>query len=181
MKYKLDIEDSSPDFESMAFLLFHTDMPNYAFVDDLNRLYSMSLERVDDVQLAEAEWPLYTYHDELRLKNYYLIERPLSLDKSATTWNIGHKLLIINGDESGSIVERITNEFNVLPQLPDADDLLGVEHYDILCNFHQNFTPVTLIDFENDTNLSRKGIKERNELQRLLSTIVNSLDIGSVE
>ena len=92
-----------------------------------------------------------------------------------------HGILDINGDESGSIAERITNEFNVLPQLPDADDLLGVEHYDILCNFHQNFTPVTLIDFENDTNLSRKGIKERNELQRLLSTIVNSLDIGSVE
>ena len=181
MKYKLDIEDSSPDLGSMAFLLFHTDMPNYAFVDDLNRLYSMSLERVGDVQLSEAEWPLYTYHDELRLKNYYLIERPLSLDKSATTWNIGHKLLIINGDESKSIAECITNEFNVLPQRPNADDLLGIEHYDILCNFHQSFTPVSLIDFENDANLSRKGIKERNELQRLLSAIVNSLDIGSVE
>ena len=63
--YERDWDDSEPLATDVAFLLFHSVAPNYAFVDDLNKLYGLALRRTDDIARGERSWPLFIYHDPL--------------------------------------------------------------------------------------------------------------------
>lgn len=177
---KLDIEDMNDDGEELAYLFFHTAVPGYAFVDDLNHLYSLSLTRQDDLMMDNRNWPLYTYRDTLRKMDYYLIERPTGNAAVATHWAPGHKMMILKGEKASDIAEYICNDFvSPLPQ-PDDYNPAATARYDILSSYQQAFTPVNKYDMSTPSSTSKKILKERTELETLFTAILDLLDLSSI-
>ena len=192
---KLNIDDLGDDSEGLAYLFFHTTTPGYLFVDDLNHLYGLSLSRLDDLQLEGQSWPLYSYHDNLRQLDYYLIERPTGAIATATHWAPGHKMMILKGEGAADTAEHISNDFATPPPRPtclpgtDGDssyELCGVnpaevERYNILTSYQQAFTPVNLYDLNAPTSTSKKVLKERTEIENLFTAILDLLDLSGME
>ena len=130
--FKLEPDDFGDDNENLAYIFFHTTVPGYVFVDDLNHLYQLSLSRLDDLQLEGQGWPLYTYHDSLQMVDYYLIERPTSSAATASHWAPGHKMMILKGERATDIAKFICEDFSTPPPLPDHNNPAVTEHHEIL-------------------------------------------------
>ena len=173
----LDPDDSMPDFEGCAFLLFGSTTPSYVFVDDLNRLYDLGLKRADDMTIHDARWPLFTHYDALTRLHYYLIERPAG--STSSSWPSGDKMLIVRGEGADRAADNIHNEFRNARRPDDPTDLLATEHYTLLEGFLAAFTVTNRIDptAEIDNLMSRKAQKEQSELTALLTDIVDYIDM----
>lgn len=173
---KLDLDDLEDSGEDLVHLFFHTSVPGYVFVDDINHLYNLSLCRQNDLELDEQRWPLYTYHDTLRQLDYYLIERPGGAAGIASHWAPGHKMMVLKGENALETAKRMYNDFSTPPPLPDECNPTETEQYNILTSYQQAFTPVTIYDFNAPATTSKKMLKERNELEVLFATILDLLD-----
>ncbi len=178
---KLDIDDFGDDSEDLAYLFFHTACPGYVFVDDLNHLYDLALSRENDLDLNEQSWPLYSYHDNLRQLDYYLIERPTVGSGVASHWAPGHKMMILKGENAVETAEVISNDFGTPPPQPDTCNPAEMERYDILTSYQQAFTPVNIYDIHAPVSTSKKTLKERTELENLFNTILDLLDLSGIE
>lgn len=169
---KLELDDEMLPFEGFAFLFFHTDEPNYAFADDLNRLYRLKLTRTTDMELRGSFWPMFTYRDPMQQLCYYLIERPSGSGTIAAHWGTSHKLLLLQGQNAEEIAERIYKEFNTMPSVTD------MERSEILNALMQNFMPVSLYEQNPDVQLSKKSAKERAEMEDLFTQVLDYLDLN---
>ena len=161
MKYKLELEEEEYCFEGWAFVHFHTMLPGYALANSLNQLYEYRLERLDDMPLDDANWPLYRYEDTWGKLLFFLIERPSTT--LAAPWDTGDKVLIIKGENSAAAARNIFSDFTGTPEVAEGD-LLAREHVDVLNELLSSFTVVNLMDFEAQPT-SRKAIKERAVVQ----------------
>ena len=179
--FKLDIEDMDEGSELQAYLFFHTALPGYLFVDDLNHLYGLSLQRLDDLSLQGQQWPLYTYHDSLRQLDYYLIERPAGSATTATHWAPGHKMMILKGEKAVDTAEQLCNDFCTPPPQPDTCNPDAIERYEILTSYQQTLTPVTQYNINAPAPTSKKILKERSEMENLFTTILDILDLSGME
>ena len=179
--YKLDLDDFGDDGEDLAYLFFHTTVPGYVFVDDLNHLYELSLRRLDDLPLEGDGWPLYTYRDSLQMVDYYLIERPAGPASTAPHWAPGHKMMILKGEQALNDAEHIIADFSTPLAHPNAGNPAEEERYNILTSYQQAFTPVTLYDINAPAPTSKKVLRERGELEHLLTTIIDLLDLSGIE
>lgn len=171
---KLELDDEVQPFEDIAFVFFHTDEPNYAFADDLNRLYNLSLSRCADMEMEGGLWPLFTYHDPLQQLNYYLIERPQKTGTSVPHWGAGHKLLLLQGQNAQEEAEHIYEEFNTTP----TNDESQRERNEILETLMQSFMPVSLYDPTPTTAVSKKSAKERAEMEEFFARVLDYLDLN---
>lgn len=164
----IELDDESPLLDDIAILFFHTDTPNYLFADDLNHLYRLALTRVDDIPLSDDDWPLYTYHDQMRLFNYYLVERPLTATK----------ILIIRGEDASDESDKILHDFSTTPA--DADPLRPdmLQRNDLLNAYQQALTTVTTYNSQSPSPLSHKEAKERQEIENLLTNLIDYLDLN---
>lgn len=178
---KLDIDDYGDDSQNLAYIFFHTTVPGYAFVDDLNHLYRLTLRRLDDLSIEGQPWPLYTYHDLLQKLDYYLIERPSGATNNISHWSQGHKMMIIKGELAMEAATRISDEFVTPLPPPDKCNPMEAERFDILASYQQAFTPVTLYDMNPPTTASKKTLKERVELEKIFTTILDLLDLSAIE
>lgn len=195
MKLTLDLEPEEISFDNLAVVLFHSQAPNYTFVDDLNHLYSLSLSREDDMPLDTLSYPHYSYRDTLRQLSYHLLERPNSPSpddhhskfkiqiSNFTFWQPLHKLLLIQGDNAQAMADRIAGEFTVLPPAPAADDLAATARYRLLEDFHASFTPVSLLDpaAPLPPNATAKSRRERNDIKQLLTSILQYFDLSQTD
>lgn len=179
--FKLEPDDFGDDSENLAYLFFHTTVPGYVFVDDLNHLYRLSLSRLDDLQLEGQGWPLYTYRDSLQMVDYYLIERPTSSAATASHWAPGHKMMILKGERATDIAKFICEDFSTPPPLPDHNNPTVTEHHEILSSYQQSFTPVNLYDTNAPAPSSKKVLKKRTELENLFTAILDILDLSGIE
>lgn len=175
----LEFDDEPSAFEDTAFLLFHTPVPNYAFVDDLNHLYNLSLSRTDDIELMGDPWPMFTFRDPLRQLTYYLIERPATSTLGVKHWGPLGKLLLVKGLNANESASDIHDDFtaanNTDPQSPKSE-----LHSNILEYYQQSLTAVTLYDPQLQQPPSKKVAKERAELETLLAAIVDNLDLSGI-
>ena len=163
-----DFEDESPLIDDIAILFFQTDTPSYLFADDLNHLYRLSLARTHDLDLSDTSFPFYSYNDQLHLLNFYLVERPLSPTK----------ILLIRGKDAMNESERILHDFN--EPLPDADPLNPdlMRRNETLLTYQQALTSATRYDPQSPAASSRKAAKERQELDSLLTSLLDILDLN---
>ena len=164
----IDLEDESPLLEASAYLFFHTTSPSYLLVDDLNHLYRLALARTADIPILDTAWPLYTYHDSISHLSYYLIERPLT----------STKILLIRGEGLDDTVARILRDFNEPPVDTDPLNPDLQRHNEIILSYQQALTSVTQYNSQPSTPLSRKAAKDRQELDNLLTTILDHLDLN---
>ena len=180
--YELDWDDSEPLATDVAFLLFHSVAPNYAFVDDLNKLYGLALRRTDDIALGERSWPLFIYHDPLLHLDYHLIERPPLSGSTAPMWTEGHKLLIVKGERAVTTVATIHDEFCTATPSADPSDLLAIQHTDLLESLRSSFTTTTLIDPSATlpASTSKKTQRDYTSLCNLLEEILDCLDMENI-
>ena len=163
-----DFDDESPLLDNIAILFFRTDTPNYLFADDLNHLYRLALARVDDVALPTAQpLPLYIYHNRLEYLDYYLID--LTPTQS--------KVLIIRGEDTDDTVKEILSDFNEPPAEADPHNPDLQLRDNIRLTYQQTLTPVTLYS-PLPPNHSAKAAKERQELDNLLTSILDYLDLN---
>lgn len=184
MKYKLDLDDCDSPLDGWAILHFRTQQPAYAFADCLNRLYGYRLRRLDDMPLEGAQWPFYHHEDTVGHLKYYLVERPPAA--TGAPWEPGDKLLLIKGDSAPYVADDLYADFTTTAPADDHD-LLAREHAECMDSLLANFTVVTLLslDGESDTH-SRRGQKERAAMQRhceLILTYIEQqhLDLGAAE
>ncbi|MBR1766045.1 MAG: hypothetical protein IJ745_03265 [Bacteroidales bacterium] len=180
MRYALDPDPEAPPLQNLALILFHTQAPNYAFVDDLNHLYQLRLSRQTDLAIATPGWPHYAFNDLLNKISYHFVERPLTHSDTHTVpippfWPPLHKMLFIIGDFSQSIADRMLDEFSLLPPEPDPIDLAASARHAILRTLHQDFTPVSSIDINSQLppSASKKAQREYAENQQFLFSIVD--------
>lgn len=180
--FKLEVDNEEELFKGIAFLFFHTATPNYAFADDLNRLYRLSLSRKTDLELLSSNWPLYSYNDLMRQIDYYLIERPQTADTRAPHWGTGHKLLLLKGQNTAERASEIYDDFSTPNHAPvDEGDPQAALHAAILAEYQQNLTPVDLYNPANntvETPPSRKAAKERADMETLLASLLDLLDLS---
>lgn len=173
----LDVDEPSA-FEDMAFLLFHTTVPNYAFVDDLNHLYGLSLSRTADIELMNSMWPMFTYRDPLRHLTYHLIERPTTSAPGVPHWGFGEKLLLVKGACAEETATYICNDFSMGASASHLDDLRAASHASILDYYQQSLTSITLYDPLSQLPTSKKNARERVELEALLADIADNIDLA---
>ena len=147
MKYKLELEEEY-DFEGWAFLHFHTAAPGYAFVDSLNRLYDLALERLDDMVLDGVAWPLYRFLDSQRHCLYLLVERPMA---ASGPWEPGDKVLVVGCENADATVQRL--------------------YADMLADLLADFTVANVLDFSAPAP-TRKAAKERQLVQRYCDALL---------
>lgn len=180
--YELDLENESPRDDGVAMLMFHNVAPNYAFVDDLNHLYHLQLSRINDIPIDGANWPLFTYHDNLLKLSYYLVERPLGHEAPLAMWTAGHKLLIAIGDRAAATVDAIHNEFCSAVEGADPDDLLAAEHTRLLADLLGSFTTTTIVDpsAPAPAALSKKAQRDRDALCDLIDEILDYIDVENI-
>lgn len=174
----LDFDDVSSPFEDIAFLLFHSAVPNYAFVDDLNHLYELSLARIDDIEIMETPWPLFSYRDSLRHLTYHLIERPALTSTGVPHWRPAEKLLMIKGNGAEETAAAICDDFTLDHPSPNPADLRAADHAALLQYYQQSLTAVTFYNPLSQKPISRKTAKERAELEALLADIADRLDLA---
>ena len=164
----IDLDDENPLLDDIAILFFQTDTPSYLFADDLNHLYRLTLARIDDITIGDSAWPLYTYHDSIGLLDYYLVERPLS----------STKILLIRGENIEAKVNNILHDFN--EPLAEASPIHPnlQQRNDILLPYQQTLTSVNLYNPQAPVPTNRKAAKERQELDSLLTTLLDHLDLN---
>lgn len=172
----LDLDDESPLLDNIAILFFHTDTPNYLFADDLNHLYHLALARTDDIPLYNTSWPLFSFHDQLRLFNYYLVEHPLTQSSNQTIKQ--SKILIIRGEDAENESDKILRDFNEPPADTDAIHPDSQRRNETLLSYQQALVSVTRYNTLSPTPLSRKATKERQEIDNLLTDILDYLDLN---
>lgn len=172
-----DFASESPLLDDIALLFFRTDTPNYLFADDLNHLYRLALARVDDVTLPHRlPIPLYTFHNSLQYLDYYLVELPELLNQSNNSATTQSKILIIRGEDTDNTVKEILRDFNEPPaEATPLNPDLQLRN-DILLAYQQALTPVTLYA-PLPLGRSAKAAKERQELDTLLTSIIDYLDL----
>lgn len=177
--YELDWDEGESLFDDVSLLLFHSIAPSYAFVDDLNKLYHLSFCRVNDMELQGMKWPLFICHDNMMKLNYYLVERPLNSELNSTIWTEGHKLLIVKGDRSETVVDEIHHEFCSSAINHDPADLLAMEHLELLNSLRSNFTTTTIINpsIPLGASSSKKMQRDYNNFCDLLSQILDYIDM----
>lgn len=166
MKYKLELEEEY-DFEGWAFLHFHTAAPGYAFVDSLNRLYDLALERLDDMVLDGVAWPLYRFLDSQRHCLYLLVERPMA---ASGPWEPGDKVLVVGCENADATVQRLYADM-VGNATVDEADLVAREHADMLADLLADFTVANVLDFSAPAP-TRKAAKERQLVQRYCDALL---------
>ena len=172
----LDFDDEPSSFDDIAILFFRTDTPNYLFADDLNHLYQLALSRIDDLVFPNTPQdspglPLYTFHNQLEYLDYYLVDLS-TLQASTQT-----KLLIIRGEATDDTVQNILRDFNEPPAAADPHNIELLHRNDILLAYQQALTSVSLYDPQPPVGLSKKAAKERQELDNLLTSILDLIDL----
>ena len=177
--FELDCDDSECQYDNVAFLLFHSVAPSYAFVDDINKLYGLNLSRIEDMNLYGQQWPLFSDRDKMMKLDYYLVEKPLQANICEALWTSGHKLLIVKGDRSAAIVNTIHNEFCSINDEHDPADILAEEHALLLNNMRSSFTTTTCIDPSQPLppSLSKKSQRDYNVLCNILEEVLDYIDI----
>lgn len=181
-KFTLELEDEMPMYDDMAFLFFHTATPGYLFADDLNRLYRMALARRDDLEMRGHRWPLYTYSDPITKMTYHLVERPAGSGGLAMHWKEGHKMMVIQGEESERRAKRIRSDFESTPLKKAMPTMVDEERARILETYQSELMPVSqyIPTEEPATALPRKAARGRAELDALVQDVVDCLDyLGS--
>ena len=173
MKYKLEPDDLTCDFDGWAFLLFRSTLPSYIFADSLNRLYHCRLERIDDLPLNGAAWPFYRYDDSVRHLKYFLTERPAAA--TSAPWSASDKLLAVKGETAAVAIDKILNDFTA-PRRCTPGDLLAEEHAALLDELQAAFTVAAPIDLNDDTPVSRRGQKERALVEQWCSDLLGYID-----
>lgn len=176
----LDWDDQNPLLDDIAILLFQTDTPGYLLVDDLNHLYHLAIARSGDLPLLESSWPFYTYYNNLSLLHYYIVEPPLQ-ESSPSTPSPLHpsvKILILRGEDASSVADSILCDFSTPPSPADPFNPSQQQRNDILLSYQQLLTTVSLYDPQPPTGLSRKAAKERQELDTLLTSLLDYLDLN---
>ncbi len=178
-KFTLELEDDVLEYEDMALLFFHTPVPGYVFVDDLNRLYRLELSRNPDIELRELRWPLYRYYDPIAKLTYLVIERPSESGGTAPHWKERHKLLIIQGERAELRAESIRTEFEAAPAIKNMDSLLEEERIKILEAYQEELIVVSRMELGGTPTVSfpKKATKERAELETLVYDLLDYLDI----
>lgn len=172
----IDLEDESPLLDDIAILFFQTDTPNYLFADDLNHLYCLALARIDDIALCDASWPLYTYHDQLRLLKYYLVDFSIPQPNNPIKQS---KILIIRGEDAVNEANQIIRDFNEPPAVDiDPHNPVFLHRNDILLSYQQLLTSVTSYNPQSPAPSSRKAAKERQDLDSLLTSLLDHLDLN---
>ena len=164
----IDLEDESPLLDDIAILFFNTDTPNYLFADDLNHLYQLALTRFADLSLNGATWPFFSYHDDLRYLNFYLVESSLT----------NTKIFILRGKDAPSRADDILHDFTEPPAEVDPINSEKVRRNEILLSYQQALTTVTRYNPQSPAPLSRKGAKERQNLTGLLTDLLNLIDLN---
>lgn len=173
MKYKLDIEENQVDFEDWAFLLFHTSAPVHLFADSLNQLYDCRLSRIDNLVVAEAEWPFFHHDDPVRHLKYFLAERPASA--VAAPWEPGDKLLAIRGESAACVAEDIYADFTE-PATVDPADLLAKERADLIGELLAGFTMVSLLNLDAEPPKRSAAAKQRQQVSQFCSDLLEYID-----
>lgn len=179
-KFTLDLEDEELCYPDLALLFFHTPMMGYAFADDLNRLYHLSLARLKDLEMNGLQWPLYRYHNSVAKLTYLLIERPLGSGPSAPHWREGHKLMIIQGEEAEACAESIHDDFSTPPAASPVRSMAEEEHARILQVYQQELMPVSRFTLGETPAppLPKKAAKERAELEGLVLDLLDCIDMS---
>ena len=170
MKYKLDIDDENP-YSGWAFLFFHTAESGYLFVDSLNRLYDLSLSRIDDMELYSSPWPLYTHYDSVSHLRYFLTERPADIQ---APWAPGDILLAVKGEDASAMADYIYEDFTSQDEAPEGD-LRAEEHVELLSSLLSHFTVVQSLDFTTPLSSSR-ATKSRAAIEQLCNLILNHIE-----
>lgn len=171
----LEWDDEPEPSSTTAYLQFHTASPGYILVDNLNRLYGLSLARIDDIDHNGTPWPLYTYHDSLRRLRYFLVE-------TTPAENSEEKLLLLLGENAPNIAETIYNDLTH-PASVQPGDLLAAEHQTLRQELLSDFTLVTRLDFSSTP--SKPAARRRSaELQHRCEDILeyierHRLDLGA--
>lgn len=181
-KFTLELDDDTPELDDVAFLFFHTSIPNYVFVDDMNRLFWLALARQADLNMNGLPWPLFRHHDPMTKLTYLVVERPAGSGGSAPHWVEGHKLMIIQGEVAGMRAEQLRDDFSTPPHLNPYSTLADEERAQILADYQRELVPVSLFTPGDniDTPLSRKAAKERAELELLVYDLMDCLDINRI-
>lgn len=169
--------------DDTQLILFHSVTPNYAFADDLNKLYSLHLCRIDDMQLFPdlPKWPLFTFYDPYFHLRYYLTERPIG-SPNITHWTIGHKLLIIIGDRADDMARTILTDFSTPSNTANPTDLITAQHnrqLDLLRNNFTTLTPIATTPTPPPT-LKGKALREYKELHDTIDTLLDYLELNYI-
>lgn len=164
MKYRMDPEDMTDSFEGWAFLHFSTTLPGYALADSLNRLYDLSLRRIDDLLIDGTPWPLYHHIDTVAHLKYFLLQRP-----------VADHLLIIAGDTAKLAADQLYEDFTS-PAAFDPADLLAREHADLLGQLLAAFTVASQLSFSDTSSSSRKAQKGRAALEQSCQQIIDAIE-----
>lgn len=178
---RLDPDPLPGEDDNLAYLFFHTTVPGYALADDLNHLYGLALTRQNDLPVDGQQWPLYTYRDNLRQTDYYLIERPVGNPSNATHWAPGHKLLLLQGENANHTANHICNQFNTPLPSPDPSNPSEAKHIAILDSYQQTLATASIYNPNTTAPLSKKTLKERTEMEAIFAQILDNLDLSSIE
>ena len=174
MKYKLDLDDFGSPFDGWVFLLIHSSLPSFFLANSLDQLYDLPLTRIDDMEIANSgSWTLFHHHDTVRHLKYFLAEAPLQ----NPSWQWEDKLLLIKGDSAENVADTIIADFASLAPA-DPQDLISIQHSQILDQLLQSFTVVSLLDLdmEDEERLPAKMRKQRLALQQSCSSIIDYIE-----
>ena len=178
--FTLECDEDMRPRENTELILFHSVAPSYAFVDDLNKLYSLSLHRLDDMRpdSSDLQWPLFAHYDPHSHLHYYLAERPVG-STGAPFWTAGHKLLIILGERALLMADTIEADFNSSPDSIAPTDIIALMHCEMLDRLRNDFTTITRLAPSSDPPPSLKGkaLREYNELQNLVDCVLDYIDL----
>jgi hypothetical protein len=174
-KIVLDLDEVESEFSDLALLIFRTNVAGYIFTDSINRLYRLAFHRVDDLEIDGLCCPLYTYLSEEEHLKYFLIEHPLS-STLKEAWRPGDKILIVRGSDALKKVESIHSEFTGKRQ-PQPDDLVAVEHNNLLEELLEQFTVTSIINLEAPyEDIPPKAAKERRQMEKRCLSILKKIE-----
>ncbi len=170
---KLTLDTPPLDYSDLAFLSILSDTPDYALVDDLNRLYDLDLCRVDDAAIGDLSLPLYHHSDPMCHLDYFLLHLPPAAEGF---------ILLVRGSNCLETVHQIQRDFTEPLPEPHPADLPAVERHRMLSRYHAAFTPVSTLDITDDeladaASAGRRTLKGRAALADLLNRILAAIDI----
>lgn len=173
MKHTLTLDLPAIDFSDVAFLSILTDTPDFALADDLNHLYDLSLQRVDDAVVGDRSLPLYVCSDVMRHLHYALV----ALSPVAEGF-----LLLVRGSSCRDVVEAVEHDFFTRPDAPHPSELPAVRRCAILARYQDALTPVSIVTFTDDEIAEasdtdrRRSFKGRVALADLFARLLDHLD-----
>lgn len=189
MKHILFTPDTpSIDTARASFISIGCDMPDFVLADDLNRLYSLGLSRVDDLPVSgefasstlltpnspvTSSWPLYKGVNTVRQLDYYLV--------CLNGTGLGYLLIIRGSEAAANVANAISDEFNGQGAEPQPDDMPAVARNEIMQRYRQGFTVVSVValsdeDISRSERASRRPLKGRPMLADLYSRILDAID-----